>query len=89
MKDMGKMDTGFVKRGKTYQIRRVVSTDLQSFLNRKEILRSLKTGDEMEAIRRFRGEAAKIDEYFAQQRRLMEATVDRATPLSKLKHRKD
>lgn len=75
---MGKMDAGFVKRGKTYQIRRVVPTDLQSFLNKKEILRSLKTGDEMEAIRRFRAEAAKIDDYFAQQRQLMKATVDHA-----------
>lgn len=70
---MGKIDAGFFKRGKTYQIRRVIPTDLQEFLNRKEILRSLRTGDEAEAIRRYRAEATRIDEYFEQQRQLMKA----------------
>jgi integrase len=69
---MAKMDAGFFKRGKNYQIRRVVPGDLQLFLDRKEILKSLRTGDEAEAIRRYRSEATKIDDYFEQQRQLME-----------------
>jgi hypothetical protein len=56
---MCKMDAGFFKRGKTYQIRRVVPGELQAFLKRKEILRPLRTGDEVEAIRRYRVEATK------------------------------
>ena len=68
---MGRMDAGFFKRGKTYQIRRFVPADLQLFLDRKEILKSLRTGDEAEAIRRYRVEATKIDDYFEQQRQLM------------------
>ena len=69
---MARMDAGFFKRGKNYQIRRVVPGDLQPFLNRKEILKSLGTGDEPEAIRRYRAEATRIDEYFEQQRQIME-----------------
>ena len=68
---MGRMDAGFFKRGKTYQIRRFVPADLQLFLDRKEILKSLRIGDEAEAIRRYRVEATKIDDYFEQQRQLM------------------
>jgi hypothetical protein len=56
---MCKMDAGFFKRGKTYQIRRVVPGELQAFLKRKGILRPLRTGDEVEAIRRYRVEATK------------------------------
>jgi hypothetical protein len=51
----------------------VVPGDLQAFLKRKEILRSLRTGDEAEAIRRYRAEATKIDEYFEQQRQLLKS----------------
>lgn len=65
---MLRMDTGFFKRGKTWQIRRAVPSDLQAFLGRKEILKSLRTGDEAEAIRRYRVEATEIDAYFERER---------------------
>jgi hypothetical protein len=79
---MCKMEAGFFKRGRTYQIRGVVPGDLQAFLERTEILRSLRTGDETEAIRRYRLEATKIDEYVEQQRQLMKSNEGPADDLN-------
>ncbi len=59
---MAKLDDGFTKRGGVYWIRKTIPAALRAEMGKREIVKSLRTGDQKEAMRLFKIESLKIEE---------------------------
>jgi integrase len=64
---------GLVRRGTKYYLRVSVPVDLIKTLARKEVWKSLRTGDYGKAVKRYRSARVELDQWFDQQRQRRDA----------------
>ena len=73
---------GLAQRGTKLYIRRAVPTDLLTFVApKREIWRSLNTGEDGQALKRFRRASAELDAWFDEQRRRLHQGLAADEPL--------